>query len=228
MKKILNGLEYNVIIFMCGVMLALYVFGMILHDILIGVDISNAEAGITVFPLGTVMAVFSLLIMIYFTGATSMCQRFGLLVSIGATRKEFFADRLFNNVIATTIYAVVLVIMARIETSFLCSKWAGYSFEFDLWQMITWKSILLSCVVTICIPMLIGSLILHFGKAGFWVMWVVYMIGCIGMSKGKEIAKPFIGFAKSNEVLIGFAVVFISLIAILISWLIVRKESVKL
>lgn len=231
MKKTFKKyVELKDILFSLVFVVAAFGFGIILHDIIVHADIGNHEAEITVFPLGAVVAIVGLFLGLFFSGATSMCQRFDLVIGLGGSRKEFFLERAIFNGASSALCVVVYVALAGLEKMRLDRVWGQYPLEFDIMPFLTATNMAVVVIAISGASLFLAAIIMRFGKAGFWVIWAIYMIGCLALSKTDDIVHSinpdFAQMVLKNATLIRIGIVLLALLGAWIAWLIVRKHHV--
>lgn len=229
-KKISKYMEFQEMLLMLVVLPATFIFGLLLHDFLINLDMKKSEEVITVFPLGTLIAFITMIILLCIVGATAMCHEFGMLVGMGATRREFFIRKVTSLGLNTVISMVLFVILGRIENYRLNTVWKEYPMEFDFSPFLTVKNAVIAIVVLVGVSLLVSSVIMKFGRKGFWVIWGIYMICCLSMSRMSDIMAKinpqFIESVSSGINVILTGMVIFAIIGAIISWVIVRKQEV--
>jgi len=229
-NKLSKYIEIREVAMMAGLIIVTFILGMLLHDFLVNNDIKNMEEEITVFPLGSFISIIAMLVALCFVGATAMCQDFGMIVGMGATRKEFFLKKVINLGITTVISIIIFVILNRIEMIKLNTMWSEYPLELDFSPYITGKNIFIAIVVLIGMSLFVSAFILKFGKTGFWIIWGLYMIFCLSLSRASDIVSAIKPetinsmSAKSNMIMVALFILAVSGTAV--SWLIVRRQEV--
>lgn len=209
-----------------------FLFGNILHEGIVFSELNNGEPDMTVFPLGTIMAMTVLLIYVFIAGAMSMLERFNLLVGNGATRKQFFYNQICSSVVTCLGAVLFLRGLAYIEQLKLSYFWNKLPSELDLQPYMTPLNMGAIIIILIGYTLFIGACILKFGKIGFWFFWGVYMIGCITLTKIEDVlhgvSENVLAAIKSNSTEIIFIVALFAVLGALLSWLLVRKQPVNI
>lgn len=213
-----------------------FIFGILLTALITYCDGDDPEY--TVFRMGTMIALVVNFFIPTIVGMFYMGQLFNCQVSFGMTRKKFIFYDLavsFLWYLAELLFIGVLYFM---EGFYLKAMYSAYPEEtmkeifpgLNLWMF------LLMAVILTAVRELLGTLVLRFGNKAFWIIWIVWIAICtlpariadfIQDGAAENVWKSVTGWAAGISFM-GWSVigaVFI-IMALIISWLIVRKQAV--
>lgn len=160
-------------------MIGLFVFGSVLHDILV---VSGDEVD-SVFCMGSFMATIVVALIMFFFAGTHMAQTFHYAVALGQTRKRTYP----MYVIAAFGTFLVLVLLLKLLSVFeiwrLHVMYPGIEIESFVDVVLQLPYVLAFALVGTAVSVFFGATLSRFGKAAFWIWWVLYMILCIGVPR---------------------------------------------
>ena len=178
MKTLWNQIKFQKDLYLTGglVMLGMYVFGMILHDLLI---VSDDEVT-GVLCMGSMMAMIALVMMMFFFAGIHMVQIFNYAVAMGQTRKRMFPMYTFAAFITFLVLAVFVKVLNVLEELRLRLMFPGLEIENFVEPALRVPYLLAFALVGTAFGVLLGASISRFGKTAFWVWWVIFMVSCVG------------------------------------------------
>ena len=239
MKALWNQIKFQKDLFLMGgaVMLGMFVFGTILHDFLVTGD----DEVTSVFCMGTFMATIVMFMMMFFFAGVHMVQIFNYAVAMGQTRKRTFP--MYTIAVFGTFFSlsILLKVMNELEKWRLKLMFPGLKIEQFVDVILNFRYLLAFALVGTAFSVLLGAGISRFGKAAFWVWWVLLMTTCIGGPRlihymtGNHPDSGLIVFAEQTmENIVAHAQV-ISVVAVRLStvifigagYLIVRRQQVN-
>lgn len=238
MKALWAQMKFQKDLFLTGVlvMLGMFVFGTILHDVIL---VSEDEVD-SVFCMGSFMAMIVMCMMMFFFAGIHMVQIFNYAVAMGQTRKRTFP--LYEIATFGTFVALgmLLKIMNALEKWRLELMFPGLEIEGFVDVMLNLKVLLAMALVGTAFSVLLGASISRFGKAAFWVWWVLLMTTCIvGPRIGSYLGcdnpdSPLVVWVNSvmefivahGDVIGVVAVVLATLLFTGVGYLIVRRQQV--
>lgn len=154
-----------------------FLFGFILFSVIMRFSDES-----TYFAMGTVMGAMMALIFSVVQSLSGMQIYFNVEISMGMTRKQFLVSYLMTCFCANILNMVLLVGLNALENTLLRTIYAGLTEEINfLPYLIRWAfpaAVLLAVYGGFC-----GTLLLRFGRKAFWIMWVLWMFGCLGIPK---------------------------------------------
>ena len=178
MKTLWNQIKFQKDLYVTGglVMLGMYVFGMILHDVLIVGD--DEVTG--VLCIGSMMAMIALGMMMFFFAGIHMVQIFNYAVALGQTRKRTFPMYLLATFVTFLVLGVFLKVLNVIEKWRLGLMFPGIEIENFMEPVLRVQYLPFYALVGTAFGVLLGASVSRCGKAAFWVWWALYMAVCIG------------------------------------------------
>ncbi len=210
------------------------VFGIILVAVIAA--FTRDEPDFDIFRMGSLLAVCIGLFGNVMFGMFSMRSYFNMTVGYSRTRRSFFISDFAVSMIYTL--ALVLVCYGIYYGEGLLNNWLypGVPEERILPSNPAVWLVPVVAIAVCVIRSFLGSLVLKFGNAVFWVCWVITMAFCIGSNHIHDI--------KNGSVLVKFANTMINLLkhvspvqwavtgvtvgilCLCSSWIIVRKQQV--
>ena len=239
MKALWTQIKFQKDLMLTGalVMLGMYVFGTILHDVIL---VSGDEVD-SVFCMGSFMALIVLCMMMFFFAGIHMVQIFNYAVAMGQTRKRTFPLYTIATFLTFAVLELILKLMNVLEKWRLGLMFPGLEIEDFLEAVVDFKVLLAFALVGTAFGVLLGASISRFGKAAFWVWWVLFMIVCIGGprigvyltaydpdSRLLAWAVSVMEFVAAHAVAVGVvAVIAATVIFTGIAYLLVRRQQVN-
>lgn len=178
MKALWTQMKFQKDLILTGalVMLGMFVFGTILHDVIL---VSGDEVD-SVFCMGSFMALIVMCMMMFFFAGIHMVQIFNYAVAMGQTRKRTFPLYTIATFLTFAVLELLLKLMNVLEKWRLGLMFPGLEIEDFLEAVMDGKMLLAFALVGTAVGVLLGASISRFGKAAFWVWWVLFMAVCIG------------------------------------------------
>ncbi|MDD7642809.1 MAG: hypothetical protein PUK75_10125 [bacterium] len=219
------------------VMLGMFVFGTILHDVIL---VSGDEVD-SVFCMGSFMALIVMCMMMFFFAGIHMVQIFNYAVAMGQTRKRTFPLYTIATFLTFAVLELILKLMNVLEKWRLGRMFPGLEIEDFLEEVIGFNALLAFALVGTAIGVLLGASISRFGKAAFWVWWVLFMVVCIGGPRLTHYVtedypdSPFVtwvngvlAFVMAHAEAVGVAAVIAATVIFTgIAYLLVRRQQVN-
>lgn len=208
-------------------------------EVILGIVIYGLGEKESVFPLGTLLALFVPIFVMVFIGMSSLPLYFNTAVGMGAVRRHMVPAMLGISLLIDITAAWTAYLFYYLEQWIFGMFYAGIEVEMDLQFVFRWKYILPACLAVVGINALTGALFLKFGKAAFTVFWILWMVVFIGGPRlGHLLASAhdnvflricrkiveLIGGFSERGILTAVAVVSAALIAA--SWMLLRKQQV--
>lgn len=197
----------------------------------------SSEPDYTAFRMGTVMAWIVFCFVSVMVGMFSMTGYFNWHVGFGKTRKSFFICDIITELCWNLLNVVVIWGLSIAEGGILKLFYGSYrEGAKELWGMwLVWMLPVFAIALTV-VRELTGTLVMHFGKKVFWIMWGLWMFVClvpgkIDADKKGAIAKMagrikvwMSGMSITDWTITGIVLVLLMLI---VSWLLMRKQAVE-
>lgn len=149
------------------------------------------DSEFTVATVGTMMALMVFFAVYVFGGMNEVNVNFNQYIGFGMTRKSFFIQEIFTSYLFTALSVLLLIILKYVEQLILnIPFYSQFTYE-ELFARQTWHTVLLICFA--CAPLarlFLGSILLKCkGQKGFWILWALWMIGCMAPGYINDIMK---------------------------------------
>lgn len=239
MKTLWNQIKFQKDLYLMGglVMLGMYLFGMILHDFLLTGD--DEVTGVVC--MGSFLAMIAVVaMMLYFVGI-HMVQTFNYAVAMGQTRKRIFPAYMIAAFLTLLVLEMVLKVLNLLEVWRLELMFPGLNIENFVEPALRLPNLFACAFVGTAFSVLLGAALSRYGKAAFWVWWVIIMAVFVGgprvihyvdtYYKDSSLAAAMmrvIEFVVAHGQVIGVVVtVALTMILTTIAYLIVRRQQVN-
>lgn len=196
--------------------------------------VMNAAKESTCATAGTMLAVIAFAFMHLFGITFSFMGDFNMAISLGATRKSFVAGYALFNLLEIAVLELEIVVFGVVEKFLLENAFPQAVMEIDLTNFFTWNYLTGVLVVFTAVEMFFGAVILKYGMKAFWVLWALWMLIClVPMNIGKN--EKLSGVLESLGVILGekitsqgiaALVIIVTIIIVMITWKILRKQRV--
>lgn len=213
----------------------------ILGEILFAVIMHTEGSENTVFQIGTLAAVIAAAFVIGTMRISVLPLHFNLAVSMRTARKRFMPAFLLVSCLENLTAAGAAYLLSLLETRIMQTVYSGMSREFVSEYIFQWKYILAACLGLVALNMFMGMLFMKYGQiawAGFWVLWVISTVGAPKIYKlMKQVQGTVLGdiFRSVSDFTGGFtengilaAAVIVSLSLLAVSWIVLRRQEVKM
>lgn len=212
-----------------------FVFG----EVLLWIVVYVAGEKESIFPIGTVIALFLPAFVMLFAGMSSFPMCFNTAVSMGATRRRIVPAIFCVSLAMNLIVAWNAGLLYQLEKWIFRMVYAGIQVEDDLGFLFRWKYILPACLVIVAVNALMGALFMKLGKAAYTIFWILWMVVFVGgprlwkLMQGEQenaflrlcrsIAGQFMQFSIEG---ILAAVAAVSLVLAIAAWILLRRQQV--
>ena len=178
MKTLWNQIKFQKDLYLTGglVMLGMYLFGMILHHFLL----IGAHEVTSALCMESFMAIIAVITMMLFFVGIHMVQIFNYAVAMGQTRKRTFPAYTIAAFFTVLVLELFLKVLNVLEVWRLGRMFPGLDIENFIEPVLHIPYLLAFALVGTAFSVLLGAAISRFGKAAFWVWWVMIMAVCIG------------------------------------------------
>lgn len=240
MKTLWNQIKFqkDLYLFSGLVMLGMYIFGTILHDVLFA---SDGEAT-SVVCIGSFMAMMGFVMAMFFCAGTHMVQICNYALAMGQTRKRTYAAYTLAVFLTFFVLAVCMKALNALEIWRLGLMFPGRKIENLVAGALEWKVLLAFALVGTACAMLLGASLGRFGKKAYVVFWLIWMAVCIGGPRVSVyltvnhsdsrltafVLQLFVQAAKHAQVLSVVLVVAVTIIFNGIAYLLVRRQQVTI
>lgn len=214
--------------------LGIWILGVVLHYVIVRVD----DTVTTYFSMGTLMAMIGAVFAAGIMGLIQIGFYFNMEISMGCTRKGYFISYYITALVFEIFYLGIIVLLNLAERVLEKHIYTGLKSEVDFLPYILKWGLLAAAAVCV-ISGFCGTLLLKYGKKAFWVLWCIWMFGCLVLPKIRRISEDapnsFLGKIGNGtaELLKGIPVYAFAaltgaaiLVGLGISWQNLRKQQV--
>ena len=156
-----------------------FILGMIILALLVRFD----DTTDTVFELGSIFAfsstIFTTFIMIFATFGVS----FNNAICMGRTRKSFVTSYTVVTLCVTCAIILIAFMFSIIEKSLYTFLYPDHIFGYVAVNHITPFIVVTVILIEVIVPMFIGTILAKYGMKAFWILWAIWMFGCIVLPK---------------------------------------------
>lgn len=218
-------------LFLFGIMLAGSLAGNVLHEVIVNIDIHKESAEkVTTFPLGTLICIIVMMTVLLLTSFQVLSTKFDLSVGMGATRKEFFASEIINQLVRIGGAQVLLAICYAIEKLKLSSRYSMYECELDMTAFFDWKVQLPMFIALLGMTFFVSAVFLKFQKKAMLFFVIFYFVMMLFMTRATAVIKPFVTLlAETNipfQIILPIAGLLIGGALMAGAWILIRKQAV--
>jgi len=136
---------------------------------------------------GELGSLFSLLIgaiALVFGGIYGTQTDFNMAISMGKTRKHFVPAKYITLVMETVMLIVIAALVGWVEGILYNAIYPAAINELHVSAWLDYPLVLVGVALGVpAITMLFGTLLMIFGQKFFWVIWFLWMFGCIGIPR---------------------------------------------
>lgn len=225
--------------YMDGILLmCLAVGGSLAGMVLLTVIMHSDQGAESYVPLGTI---FGMIMAVFYTVIMNLVQiqiYFNLEVSMGCTRSRFFVSFYMVSFMFNLIGVCLLTVISLADQALCSVMYPDCMNEIELTPYLLRWGILAAAAITM-ISGFLGALLMRFGKRAGWILWALWMFGCIVLPRITEAVSeaPDSVFGKIGSVLIHLIrmvpgdmwvciVGVISLLGLGGAWILLRKQQV--
>lgn len=224
--------------------LGAFLFGMLICFLV--VKIIPDEGEVTTAYIATFMAIMAVVFIEVIAGGIGMQNDFFLAVSMSHCRKRFLLEEGILSVLSTLLSMLLCVLLYFADGWILRVGYPGVPIDKELDMTVVYRfltenpiNLLAVLLALVAIRLLIGALYLKFGQWAFWGIWLFCMsFGMICGRMGKKLHGGSEGVMQLMRTLSQLAaslhglffqilVIILSLITILASVLMLRKQEAK-
>lgn len=179
MKSLLNYIQLKKIRFlqMAAIVAGAFLFGMIVHDVILFFVATESE---DVFCLGTLMMVMMLVAAACFIDGMRFSTDFNYAIGMGQTRRTFLLMDAVTELCIMLALSVEIQLLYQIEAWKLRTFYAAHAVERMVEPLMVHGHLTIFTIAVTAFGMFIGALVQRIGKAAFWIVWVLWMAACIG------------------------------------------------
>lgn len=208
-------------------------------EILLGIVVYGLGEKESIFPMGTLLALFVPVFVMIFIGMSSLPLYFNTAVGMGAVRRHVVPAMYCISLLTNVVAAWTAYLFYYLEQWIFGVLYAGIEIEMDIQFVFQWKYILPVCLAVLGVNALMGALFLKYGKIAFTVFWILWMVVFIGgprlghflesthdnafLRMCRKIVELIRGFSERGILTI---VAVVSAVLMLVSWMLLRKQQV--
>lgn len=164
---------------------AVYLAGFLMNLLgVYGIGIIDGPISTSVFPLASIVSLLAVAMFWIINGPIDLKKHFTLAISMSSTRKNYLLMELFQSVFCVLILYAFCFLLFRLEDRVLiplCFSGVPREPEAALFTVlfrefsigIFW--VLAFMGVSFGIRLLLGSLLIRFGRILFWILWGIWM-----------------------------------------------------
>jgi len=222
-KKIVwYSLRWDNIIGNLGIIIGAWIFGSILHDVIMKVSDETFS-----FPMATLFMFLGFLFLMIFSNWAEEVMQYNLSVSMGCTRRFFFCSYSIQLYLLSLIDVLVMLLLNRLDEFRVQAMFPNAELEVSLGFLFTPWLIFVLPLFALGIGLLMGGLGLRFGSNSRWIIIILWIAICLGISKSGQSELLEKAFSLPGYVY-GLIAIGISLVFIVISGLFMRKQRVNI
>lgn len=214
--------------------LATLLAGSILHDFIVILNAESTTAKgeeITTFPMGFILGVMVMFMSLFFTSFSIFSSRFDMVVSFGASRKEFFRNEIINQAIIILLAITALKIGGLMEALKCQILFPDYRNELDLSGLFSWKVMIPLGILLLGVIFFNGAVALRYAK---WTS-LFYIASCLVIllfaTQISKFIKNMSVFIKNKELLCNLLIpggmIVLGAVMLAGSWLLIRRQDVR-
>ena len=156
------------------------IIGIVMVFVIMAVDGTGEDYG----ELGSLFALMIGAIALLFGGIYGTQTDFNMAISMGKTRKHFVPAKYISLVIETIMLIAIASLVGWIEGILYNAIYPAAVNELHVSAWLDYPLVLVGVALGIpAITMLLGTLLMIFGQKFFWVIWFLWMFGCIGLPR---------------------------------------------
>lgn len=157
-----------------------YIFGMLFHDIVLAISAAVNDDEMTTCTVGTIMALIGMVVWLMFFSSMQSVTVFNRSVSMGMTRREYFAESLLHRLVLIMLDIPVVLLLHMCEL--LKIKLMYPQLELEGISAMPGDAYVynLAIVGFVGVGMLLMALCLKMGMRANLMLAVIYMVMALG------------------------------------------------
>lgn len=156
------------------------IIGVILVLIIMAIDGTGEDYGM----IGTMLAIMFGAIEIFFGLIFTLQGEFNLAVSMGKARKYYVSAKYANLVLTVLLVEVVIVAFTYLEKALYPAIYPGAVCELSFSFLADNPGLIVGIAIVVpVIIMFLGVMLMRFSTKFFWVLWALWMFGCMGLPR---------------------------------------------
>lgn len=176
MMKIQWKMRKSELLWMGGGLLVVYLLG---AGLFAGIVMWTDDTAKAAVPLGTIIAAFALIIGHLIGGVCNMVHAFGLIISMGVTRKRFVWSYAGFSLMELLI-GYILVRFLFVAEKWICYRTMGLLVYGSVQEFVQGSVGVAFLVLTglLVLELLCAALVLKYGSKTYAVLWFLFMLLC--------------------------------------------------
>ena len=156
------------------------VIGIVMVFVIMAVDGTGEDYG----ELGSLFALLIGVIALIFGGIYGTQTDFNMAISMGKIRKHFVPAKYVVLVMETLMLIAIAALVGWVESVLYNAVYPTAVNELHVSAWLDYPLVIVGAALGIpAITMLFGTLLMIFGQKFFWVIWFLWMFGCIGFPR---------------------------------------------
>lgn len=223
-------LGYNIYSVVAGIV------GMIIVFIIMKTEGDEASYA----AIGSLLTLMFGAMIVIVVGIISVQMDFNVAISMGKTRKYYVPAQYLLYMASWALCLGIATILALVEEYLYPSLYPNAESEISMMFLVSEPGITFGLLLLVpAVIMLAGSLVLKFGMKSFWVLWIIWMFGCVGLPRIISAAEDapdsfwgragvaFVNFFKNmSGTEIGIGMMVLAIAGLATSFLLLRKQRV--
>lgn len=153
------------------------VIGILMVFVIMSVDGSGEDYG----ELGSFAAAMMGGIALVIGQIFGIQTEFNIAISMGMARKNYMPAKYTLLVIETLMIIFIVSVTGWIEGGLYTAVYPGSICELNASAWLSYPVLVISVILGLpALIMLLGLLLMVFGQKFFWIIWALWMVGCIG------------------------------------------------
>lgn len=204
--------------------------GNVLHDVIM--NLVEQGENPTTFPLGTLLGTIAMIAMVFLGSFVVLAPHFDMAISMGATRKSFFANELINRFVSVAASILILILGNRLEVWKLGAFYPQYPVETDVSFLFSIKMLIPGIALALGLNFLMGAVFLRFQNKALFVYAVSYVIMMLLISQIGSAIEPMIAFFEFSTlpwgVILPVALTVTGMGLLWGAWGIIHRQDVRI
>lgn len=239
MKALMDQIKLQREIYIIGTLLmgGLYLFGIILYDIIAATD----DELTTAIYLGSIVACGGVLVFVFWAMGMHLVTMFNYAVAMGRTRKGFLPAYMAAAFLSLLALCLEMKLLNFLEGLKLRLMYPMLESEDPTEFVMRWKCLLAIALIGTAVGIFIGTMFIKFGKAALCVCWIIFMAVCIGGPRllevclhhpdnvfAEAVVNVFGALAKQGSAVLPAVIIICAAFLFGISYLLLKRQQVRL
>lgn len=156
------------------------IIGVIMVLIIMAIDGTGEDYGM----LGTMLAMVFGVIGLFFGAIISVQGEFNLAITMGKARKYYAPAKYVSLMLNVLLMEVVIVLFTYLEKALYPALYPGAVCELSFSGLAENPGLIIGIAILVpVIIMFLGIMLMRFTAKFFWVLWALWMFGCMGLPR---------------------------------------------